>query len=407
MKLPESLEKIKDIKNAIWIGLIVALILDIALMTGTLFMDPNTGYYILMVGLVAITFFTLYLFGWRTGKKMAIAGIGLFLIIGAVWGPMTVHRTYSMDEPEPVSSAAHIDWFTKEYTVLNISSYEAGGTVYAEDVGIYQRNGYVYALDNGLLTPYKGDIGSGYNFTITLYSNDTFIDEPDLTVAYALGVQGTIDTANLIEVDSTDTNYVDGKEFYHLAIIDDEGIYSHVYSLNFQGANTHSLNTTVALGPLVGDESASYGFYALIGIPSMFCNIGMLFVILVLLYWWIGTAKEKRAAWDIDLREKEAVLDDGDDAEEDDDSKPFTCDECGASVGVEDNFCPKCGERFDEDGEESDDSSGPSEQVPLDGEESDGDKESQSQTSPEPAEEDSVTPSAEAPDPQEPAKDED
>ncbi|MCK5398251.1 MAG: zinc ribbon domain-containing protein, partial [Thermoplasmata archaeon] len=235
-----------------------------------------------------------------------------------------------------------------------------------------------------------------------------------LTVAYALGVQGTIDTANLIEVDSTDANYVDGKEFYHLAIIDDEGIYSHVYSLNFQGANTHSLNTTVALGPLVGDESASYGFYALIGIPSMFCNIGMLFVILVLLYWWIGTAKEKRAAWDIDLREKEAVLDDGDDAEEDDDSKPFTCDECGASVGVEDNFCPKCGERFDEeDDEESVDSSSPSEQVPLDDEELDEDKESLSQTSPEPAEEDSVTPSAEAeassetPDPQEPAKDED
>ena len=364
MKLPETLEKIKDMKNANWIGLIVTLILDTALMTGTLFMDPNAGYYLLMVGLVAITFATLYIFGWRSGKKMAIAGIGLFLIIGAIWGPMTVHRTYSMDEPEPVSSAAHIDWFTKEYTVLNISTYEAGGTVYAEEVGIYQRSGYVYALDNGLLTPYKGDIGSGYNFTITLYSNDTFVEEPDLTVAYALGVQGTIDTEYLYEVDSTDTNYVDGKEFYHLAIIDDEGIYSHVYSLNFEGANPHSLNTTVALGPLVGDESASYGFYALIGIPSMFCNIGMLFVILVLLYWWIGTAKEKRAAWDIDLREKETVLDDDKSDEEDDDSKPFSCDECGASVGVEDNFCPKCGERFDDESEEEPEKSATDSQEP-------------------------------------------
>ena len=360
MNLPEPLEKLKDMKNAIWIGLIVTLILDVVLMIGTLYMDPEVGYYLLMVGLVAVTFATLYLFGWRQGKTLAIAGIGLFIVIGAIWGPMTVHRTYSMDEPEAVSSAAHIDWFTKKFTVLNLSSYEADGTVYAQDIGVYEKGGYVYALDNGLLTPYKSDIGDGYNFTITIYSNDTFPDEPEMRVAYALGVQGTIAIPRMQEVDSTDIDYSDGKEFYHEAIIDGEGIYSHVFSLNFEGSNPHSLNTTVALGPLVGPESASYGFYALIGIPSMFCNIGMLFVILVLLYWWIGTAKEKRAAWDIDLREKEAVLDDDKSEEDDDDDedlKPFSCDECGTSVGVDDNFCPKCGERFDEvdDDEDSED----------------------------------------------------
>ena len=49
MNLPEPLEKIKDMKNANWIGLIVTLILNVVLMIATLYMDPDVGYYLLMV----------------------------------------------------------------------------------------------------------------------------------------------------------------------------------------------------------------------------------------------------------------------------------------------------------------------------------------------------------------------
>jgi len=334
MDLPEPIEKIKDMKNAKWIGLIVTLIVNVALMVGSLYMDPDTGYYVMMVGLVALTFMMLYIFGWRDGKQLAAAGIGMFILIGAIWGPMTVHRTYSLEEPEMVSSAAHINWFTKEYTEL--------------DHGIYVTGGVEYALDEGTLTPYKGDVGQQYNFTIILYSNGTFDEPPQVMVAYALGVQGTIAKPMMVEAEPNDTNYVDGKEFYYTATIQDAGIYSHVFSVNFEGSQPHSLNTTVALGPLVGDESASYGFYAMVGIPSMFCNIGMLFVIIVLLYWWIGTAKEKRQSWDLDIQKKEEELKKELDDEDLESLKPFTCDQCGAGVGAEDNFCPKCGERFDE-----------------------------------------------------------
>ena len=79
------------------------------------------------------------------------------------------------------------------------------------------------------------------------------------------------------------------------------------------------------------------------GAVSMFCNIGLLFLIIVLLYWWLGTAKEKRKVWDQALREKE----DGPDEVTGGGPKPFSCDQCGAGVGEDDNFCPKCGERFD------------------------------------------------------------
>jgi len=368
MKLPEPLEKLQEIKHATWIGLILTIVLNVTLMGITLYMEPVTGYYLLMVGLVVITFGVLYLFGWRDGKRLAVVGILTFILIGAVWGPMTVHRTYSMDEPEPVSSAALINWVTKDVTELDTGTYEGDGVLYAEDVGIYDTGVAIYVLDEGGLAPYTGQPGDTYNFTITLYSNESFTEQPEIMLAYALGVQGTIDTSKMLEVNSSDNEYADGKEFYYSAIINEVGIYSHVYSVNFHGAQSSSLNTTVALGPLVGDEADSYLFYAMIGIPSMFCNIGMLFIMLVLLYWWIGTAKEKRKSWDLDLAEKEAkqeeeMAGDDDESSDDSDDKPFTCDECGASVGVEDNFCPKCGERFDEveDDEESEGAEAPSE----------------------------------------------
>ena len=367
MKLPEPLEKLQKIKHAKWIGLGATILSNLVLMTIALFfMDPFAGYYVLMVGLVSISFSMLYIFGWRNGKQLAIAGIGIFILMGAIWGPMKVHYDYSLPEPEPTGSFSHIDWFTKNITQLDTGNYEAAdGTVYVEDVGIYETGGVVYALANGTLTPYQGGISDTYEFNITLYSNGTFVTQPEVMLAYASASYGDISTPYMEEVDASDTNYVDGKDFHYIATIDKAGVYSHTFSVNFQGTHRNSLNTTVELGPLVGDETNSYGVYALIGIPSMFCNIGMLFIILVLLYWWIGTAKEKRKSWDMALLDKESELEKdmaADDGESiDDNDKPFTCDQCGANVGVDDNFCPKCGERFDE--VEDDSGETPSEEV--------------------------------------------
>ena len=110
MKLPEQLEKFKDIKHAKWIGLALAIILDITLLGITLFtMDPFTGYYVLMIGLVATSFATLYIFGWREGKQLVIVGIGIFIIIGAIWGPMKVHYDYGLPEPDSTQSYTHIN----------------------------------------------------------------------------------------------------------------------------------------------------------------------------------------------------------------------------------------------------------------------------------------------------------
>lgn len=266
---------------------------------------------------------------------LAVIGVGMFLLIGAINGPLVVNSAYTTPQSDPVSSTVHVDWHTRAYEEL--------------DDGNYTTPDAWYRLEQGTLDNYEGSAGQVYNFHVIYYSNDTAI--PKISFGYARGIWGVQDSPVMVESDPTDINYIDGKEYYYTMTVAEAGIYSHWFAAVFgTGNEVNSLNTTVALGPLVGSQTDNWGTYIPIGAASMFCNIGLLFLIIVLLYWWLGTAKAKRRTWDDALREKEAEADDKtmDDAL---DSKPFTCDQCGAPVGVDDNFCPKCGERFDEDEE--------------------------------------------------------
>ena len=275
---------------------------------------------------------------------LVVVGIGMFLLVGAINGPLVVHTAYATDQPEPVESYIHVNWFTKQYTDI--------------EGGNYTSSGAWYRLGNGTVAPYKGEPGQTYRFSVTVYSNDTEL--PEVYMGYARGVWGLEGSLPMQETDASDSYFADGKEYHNDLVLDDVGIYSLWYALVFgSGTEANSLNTTVALGPLVGSETDNWSTYIPIGAVSMFCNIGLLFLIIVLLYWWLGTAKAKRKVWDEALREKEGESGKKDDKARDDalEPKPFSCDQCGAPVGVDDNFCPKCGERFD--GEEEPATVGP------------------------------------------------
>jgi hypothetical protein len=296
----------------------------------------ETGYYFMMIGLVAVTFGVPFLFGHRDGKFLAIIGIGMFLLIGAINGPLVVHDAYSTPQDEPLQSNGHLNWFTKEYTELENGTYTTSGTW--------------YNLTDGIVDVYRGEPGQNYRFTVRLYSDSISTTPPNVRMGYAKGIWGIEGTPDMIESDSADLNYLDGKDYYYDLNINGAGIYSYWFAIVFDDAQMNSVNTTVGLGPLVGSELDNWGTYVPIGAASMFCNIGLLFLIIVLLYWWLETAKEKRKTWDIALRDKEDEVQGNDATVKDDaldEKKPFTCDQCGASVGAEDNFCPKCGERFD------------------------------------------------------------
>ncbi|MFO7618139.1 MAG: zinc ribbon domain-containing protein [Thermoplasmata archaeon] len=335
MKLPPQLEKLSQIKHAKIIGLLITVLLGLALIIAIMSIGSQFGYSVMMFGLVIITFAVPYLFGWRDGKKLAVAGIGIFLLVGAISGPLGLYFTYNAEQPEPVESAYLDAWFTKSRTALNESTYTTPAAW--------------YRLENGTVEPYQNEVGLEYTFRVTLYSNAT--ESPDVRVGYLRDIWGMEgDKYYMSEVETSDTNYLDGKDYYFVMAGDNPGIYFHWFSVVFgSGSEAYSLNTTMALGPLVGSQADNWGTYIPMGAVTMFCNIGLLFLIIVLLYWWLGTAKAKRKVWDEALREKEEEADEKDGKATDDalEFKPFSCDQCGAPVGVDDNFCPKCGERFD------------------------------------------------------------
>ena len=328
MKLPPQLEKLSQVKHAKVIGILMTILVDMLLLAVAIMIGGYPGYYVMMIGLVVFTFATLYLFGWRKGKDLAVIGMGMFLLVGSIYGPIMVYTSYSQAEPEPVTSYYTMNWFTKQVN-----------TDIVDDNGTFIFDGHAYKLDNGTLDKYRGEPGDNYRFSVVFYSNDTVT--PTVSMGYARDIWGFDGTLTLTASDTSDMDLSDGKEFHYILNLDKPGIYYYWFAVVFDsGADTISLNTTHAQGPLVGSQVDNWGTYIPIGAVTMFCNIGLLFLIIVLLYWWIGTAKEKRKVWDQALREKEDGPDSG--------PKPFTCDQCGAPVGVEDNFCPKCGERFDE-----------------------------------------------------------
>ncbi len=347
MRLPEPLEKLQEMKHAKILGILVTFILDFILVLLVLYVitDYYTGSYLMMFGMTGITFVVPYLFGWRDAKKMVVIGIAMFFLVGAISGPLALHYIYSSEPGEPASSLSHDYWYTQDFEKLENGTYN-------NDTGVR------YSLAEGNVDIYKGDPGATYTFTVTVFSSEnfTYLDKPfRVEMGYQIEIWGYDgDSFEMAQSDPNDNNYWDGKQFYIAVPIEDKGVYSHWYAIVFgSGRETHSVNTSFAhQGPLVGSMADNLPLYIAMGGVSMFCSVGLLFLIIVLLYWWLRVAKEKRTTWEKALREKEdeavaetTVADAKDDALEE--KKPFTCDQCGAGVGEEDNFCPKCGERFD------------------------------------------------------------
>ncbi len=155
----------------------------------------------------------------------------------------------------------------------------------------------------------------------------------------------------MAETDSSDTDYTDGKEFTYVSEPEDfdRGIFMHQFELNFTTRSVYLPSSDQALyGPMNGDETSQYGFYAAIGAFSMFCNVGMLFLIVVLLYWWLSSAKLRRKRWETAMREpEEPSVEKREEPEETKEEEgEFICTSCGAAVSTSHNFCPKCGEKF-------------------------------------------------------------
>jgi len=331
MKLPPALDNLSKMRYATVIGITLTMVLDICFVTISVFMGTQSGYILLMVGTVTLTFLVPWLFGIRNAKWLVVVGVVLFFVLGSVNGPLVVNRLYAQAESDynnAISTNSTVDAATGDY------------------------------LANGRVTPLQGDDSTSFNFTVWYYSDEALpAGQVNLIFQKHLFYEQFI--RQMTPSDSTDTNYMDGKEYSYLSTAEDfdHGIFIHQFELNFTGRSVYlaASDGQAFLGPMQGTETSQYGFYALVGSVSMFCNVGLLFLIVVLLYWWLMSARERRSRWDKELK---GEMDARKGASAGPDAKPetvktdgkeelFTCTSCGAKVLASHNFCPKCGEKFE------------------------------------------------------------
>jgi len=343
MKLPPALDDLSKIKHAKVIGVILALLINLSFVVLTLFIASQTGYIVLMIGTVGTTFAVPYIFGLRDGKILVVVGIILFLITGAINGPLVANKMYSDARAEyenPVATMSDPDPATGDY------------------------------LANGTITPLEGAIGQTYQFSVWYHSNQT-PPTARVQVIYQQHLFYELFAKNMSAADPDDLDYTDGKEFVYTSSATEfsKGIYVHYYELNYTTRTTYLPDDRLLYGPINGDSGAIYGFYAGIGAVSMFCNVGLMFIIVVMLYWWLSSAKKRREGWmdaakegreeaDEKAAEKaaekakpvetESSKDEKEtEAAEDEEDEEFTCTSCGGNVNHSANFCPNCGEMID------------------------------------------------------------
>ncbi len=282
MGLKESLKNFSEKKYALPVIFIVAIGIDLLLLTAA------TCFTIVLMGL--LTFAIPYYAGIRDIKKFLAIGIAAFLVITLAWAPIFLSQT-----PGAVNSP------------LNSPSYIMGATV----------------------TPYKGPVGTEYNFTATVYTSET---NPSVYLNYQ-----KIGGDNMTTVSMTLKGDGNGTYSCYYATTMPEGIY--YFDMNMSGTQGN-VSTPPRAGPINADFGAAYMAFLPVVLYESVVMI-FLYFLLVMIFWWSQKAREAKIK-----KYPEPEMDASKDEE------IFYCSNCGIPVKESDRFCPKCGEVLEDDAED-------------------------------------------------------
>jgi hypothetical protein len=210
------------------------------------------------------------------------------------------------------------------------------------------------ALTGGTVTPYQGDPGDNFNFTIKYIGS-----EPVENVSVFVNITnlGGGDLRNLTMNRSGNLFYVE-EEFGN-------SLYFYRFDINLSSQGKW-LHTQSGYGPLTMDYSEMLGIQVIQGIIFLFLWAGLFFYMVLVLYWWGTGAKKQRL--ELEKAKEGEETEDGEkkeDEEKDEEEKDekdsheedrpkevieeFECTECGASVSADADVCPSCGEGFEDD----------------------------------------------------------
>lgn len=261
-----------------------------------------TGTCLALIMLGVITFGIPYLFGVRSVKTFLKAGIMIILITGILFGAIYTHFMYNQI------------YFFEARTV--------------EDTH----------LVNGTVTPYKGGENTSFNFTVKYIGTES---EENITVYVNItGLASKYKKSFELKKNGT---------IYYYEIILDENIYKYIFAANLSRADEW-VKTEEGFGPITMSYSDIMISQIIFGVISLFLNAGIIFFMVIALFYWRKTGQEDRRRWDEQQKAKEEKPKEEEKEEEEGD---YECTKCGASVDADATKCWKCGEVFEgEEGEQ-------------------------------------------------------
>ncbi len=301
-------KRLNSIRYSQVIWTVLVAVVDISIMAAMIYTYDSTVDMVLIVLAALLTLLIPYFFGEKVIKKMAITGIVVVLVSGGVFGQLYLQDIY--DSPLP---ALHSE--SELLTDGSVTPYSAEGVA-----------------DFHLEVTYVGDLpDSNVSVRLSIFDmtdsvqTDPFINQTLMTLK-----AGESATAS--------------PRVYETDVVLPQSMYQHYFELYEDGNWTAGWGTT---GPMNARMSDYTGAMVMFGMATIFLQVGMLFLIGLLMYWWLRKGKLERDKWRADLAEVTPK------------KGGFKCTECGAEVGDEDKFCPKCGVKFDDDSKAADDNASP------------------------------------------------
>jgi hypothetical protein len=260
-----------------------------------------------------------YMFGVRGLGKFFKVGTVIVLITGIVFG--IVYTSFIYDQT----------YFFEERTLGND------------------------ALTGGIVTPYRGEPGDSFNFSVRYKGS-----EP---------VENVTVYANIISLGGGKTKNLTMNRSGNLFFIESvmgNSLYFYRFYINLSSEGRW-LDTQDGVGPLTMEYSEMLQIQIIQGIIYLFLWAGLFFYMVLVLYWWSKGAKKQRMELQKKQEEEKDEFEDeeeeleeeqegsdrekegGEDEKKEEPIEEFECTECGASVSAAADVCPSCGEGFDDD----------------------------------------------------------
>jgi hypothetical protein len=301
---------------------IVLLGLIVALMD---FLTTSAVSCFVVLLMPVVVFIFPYWFGERKVRRFAVNAVPIFLIAILLAAAISTQTLVSQDRAIPLRSFPEI----------------ASPTM---------------ALSNGTVVPYRGTPAQPFTFHVKLTTtvNGTatgYAVYVNLTILHGLTPQAVPGTLMTPSPGNLTTNTKNGTWYETTENLTD-AVYGYAFSVWDKRANwTYSSGD---IGPLTAPWGTFYGLILEYTALSMTLPLAFYYVILFM-WWYTIRARELRTR---DLggtleipkekpRPKEGSADQPEPAEKATKAAAFTCTNCGADVGEEDEKCPKCGAVFE------------------------------------------------------------